>query len=104
MIYSKWIIIDGARKGARRNFKYAGKIPVPASSVKEDEGSSSENTDDETYLTRHRPYEEQEIRFRYPKLVERERKYKEALRREGLEVPLTHEAEERYKSLWYSGR
>jgi hypothetical protein len=46
------------------------------------------------------------VRFRFPKLLERERKHREALRREGghIEADEAGRAEELYKSLWYSGR
>lgn len=62
--------------------------------------SSDENTDDETYLARHRPLEEQEIRFRFPKQLEREEKHKAALLKEGV-IPGASETELAYKSLWY---
>eukprot|EP00286_Rhodomonas_abbreviata_P018994 CAMPEP_0181309226 /NCGR_PEP_ID=MMETSP1101-20121128/11900_1 /TAXON_ID=46948 /ORGANISM="Rhodomonas abbreviata, Strain Caron Lab Isolate" /LENGTH=553 /DNA_ID=CAMNT_0023415695 /DNA_START=167 /DNA_END=1825 /DNA_ORIENTATION=+ len=64
--------------------------------------SSEEDTDDETYIARHRPYEEQETLFRFPKQREREEKHREALKKEGGFIS-SSDAEQAYKSLWYRG-
>ena len=45
--------------------KYAKPRAAPRSNGRHDGESSDELTDDEVYLARHRPYEEQEVRFRY---------------------------------------
>ena len=45
--------------------KYAKAKPAARSNGHLDGESSEEITDDEVYLSRHRPYEEQEVRFRY---------------------------------------
>jgi len=78
----KWVVLEEEaaarpRKSVYKQYKKAVKKPGD---------SSSEDTDDETYLKRHQPYQDQEIKFRYPKLIERERKFKEAMKKEGLEV------------------
>jgi len=66
--------------------------------------SSEECTDDEIYLTRHKPFEEQEVRFRHPKQQEREKNHKEALKKEGSVYKNgSSNAEDAYKSLWYRG-
>lgn len=45
--------------------KYAKAKPAARSNGHADGESSEECTDDEVYLTRHKPFEEQEFRFRY---------------------------------------
>uniref|UniRef100_A0A7S0HFA9 Uncharacterized protein n=1 Tax=Hanusia phi TaxID=3032 RepID=A0A7S0HFA9_9CRYP len=60
--------------------------------------SSEEITDDEVYSRRHRPYEEQEIKFRYPKQQERQQKHRDSLQKEGGNLDRVEEA---YRNLWY---
>lgn len=45
--------------------KYAKAKPAARSNGHAHDESSDEDTDDEVYLQRHRPFEEQEVRFRY---------------------------------------
>ena len=45
--------------------KYAKAKPAARSNGHAHDESSDEDTDDDVYLKRHRPYEEQEVRFRY---------------------------------------
>mmetsp|Transcript_1593 Transcript_1593/g.2591 ORF Transcript_1593/g.2591 Transcript_1593/m.2591 type:complete len:386 (+) Transcript_1593:164-1321(+) len=60
--------------------------------------SSDEDTDDETYLKRHKPYEEQEARFRFPK-----KDLEKGDKGEKEKVKTSDEVEKAYKSLWYKG-
>eukprot|EP00287_Rhodomonas_sp_CCMP768_P017780 CAMPEP_0202818354 /NCGR_PEP_ID=MMETSP1389-20130828/8273_1 /ASSEMBLY_ACC=CAM_ASM_000865 /TAXON_ID=302021 /ORGANISM="Rhodomonas sp., Strain CCMP768" /LENGTH=611 /DNA_ID=CAMNT_0049490691 /DNA_START=20 /DNA_END=1855 /DNA_ORIENTATION=+ len=76
--------------------------PAPTSHGGAGDGSSEENTDDETYNARHRPYEEQETKYRFPKQQQREQKHLEALHKEGGYVG-ADDSEQAYKLLWYRG-
>jgi len=80
--------------------KYAKPKPAARSNGHAEGESSDELTDDDVYLARHRPFEEQEVRFRHPKQQEREKNHNEALKKEGR---LYNKAEDAYKSLWYRG-
>jgi hypothetical protein len=74
-----WVVIeeekgekgDGESSGGRLSrslalgSKYAKPRPAARGNGREDGESSDELTDDDVYLARHRPYEEQEVRFRY---------------------------------------
>ena len=62
---------DGESSGGRSSrslalgSKYAKPRAAPRANGRDDGESSDELTDDDVYLARHRPYEEQEVRFRY---------------------------------------